>query len=203
MRLNLKTDRPTILLMWSGGLDSTGVLWKLLNDDIYSLFNIHAHHISLWNHEGRSTPEGFAIDQILSELDLVQKCNLSYTDSLIEFPTINGIFPYDADVVAFVAAQICNALPNIRYVANGVTRDDYSESSDYSLRIGRSYSVFNSACTRRVEQIRPVSDMTKADIWTMLPDAIREATWSCRVPRAGEPCGECKSCIQRFNLGRK
>jgi len=191
--------------MWSGGLDSTGVLWKLLNDDEFKPFDIHAHHISLWNHEGRSTQEGFAVDGLLdaSGIRLGKNNRLVYTESLIEFPTINGNFPYDADVVAFTAAQICNACSNIVYVANGVTKDDYSESSDYSLRIGRSYGVFNSACIRKVQQIRPVSDMTKADIWRMLPKAIRDATWSCRMPRNGEPCGECKSCIQRFNLEAK
>ncbi len=50
-----------ILVMWSGGLDSTGALFKLLTE---SKEPLHVHHIDIQNAEKRFIPEQYAVANI-------------------------------------------------------------------------------------------------------------------------------------------
>jgi 7-cyano-7-deazaguanine synthase in queuosine biosynthesis len=202
MKLYPRNNKPTVLLLFDGGLTSTGALWKLLNDNMFSLFDIHLHHITLWNQEKILSHENLILDQILAEdgINLMNNERLIFTESLIEFPIINNFSPHSMDVIAFVTAQICNACPNVRYLANTITQDDWGPTSDYTLEIGRSHSVFNAACIRNVDQLYPVGDLTKQRVWDMLPPVVQKLTLSCRSPRGDKPCNMCKHCIQRLHL---
>ena len=51
----------------------------------------------------------------------------------------------------------------------------------------------------RPEYIFPVVDLTKKEIYDMLPEEVRNLTWSCRYPKQDEksnwiPCNECPTC---------
>ena len=50
-------NKPHILCMWSGGIDSTGLLYSLLTQPEYNDYERQVHHISLINVEGRSGAE--------------------------------------------------------------------------------------------------------------------------------------------------
>ena len=55
------------------------------------------------------------------------------------------------------------------------------------------------------EKIFPVVDMTKREIYDMLPESLRDKFWSCRRPQYSEkniaPCGKCDTCIKLKEQG--
>lgn len=180
------------LLMFSGGLDSTGVFWKLIQEKQ----KIHVHHMNLINKENRSDAEKIAVKKIC---DYMKKFgDFDYSESTHECPTINKNFIWDSDLYNFMAGTICLML-NIDFVALGLTKSDLDGAGNEGVqqRIDRGTNILKCFSTK-VKKIYPVIDMSKKDIYNMIPDGLRELTWSCRTPiyQGGEvlKCNKCKTC---------
>ena len=49
------------------------------------------------------------------------------------------------------------------------------------------------------QKIYPVMDLTKKQIWEMLPEDLQKLIWSCRRPITSNysiiPCGKCVTCV--------
>lgn len=190
--------------MLSGGLDSTAVLYKLLKE---TREPIHVHHIVLRNAQRRWEVENQACKRIL----LWCKQNLrdfKTTVSTFGFTHFSNFICWDNDVVRFTAAQIAQDNPDILYVALGKCLDDdidgsFDARSEQSKRIWE--ACFHSYPYHIPEIIRPVSKMTKGQLWNYLPEKLRKMTWSCRTPDLSgkEPkiCGSCKTCGQNKKYG--
>ena len=192
-----------ILVMLSGGLDSTGVLYKLLTE---TEEKIHVHHISIRNKEKRWRPELRAANNV------VGYCNknirpVSFSTNVFEFMQFNNFFAWDNDVVRFVAAQVAKNDKNIHSVALGKCAHD--DDPSFKLRAIQSRALWH-ACffdiTWQTPQIiRPVEDMRKKEIAEMLPERLYNFTWSCRTPifrgvendqGVWDRCNGCKTCKQ-------
>ena len=59
------TRVPKILCLYSGGLDSAGALWKIINDESYSNHQILIHHVHIVNATGRYFAEKQAVEQTI------------------------------------------------------------------------------------------------------------------------------------------
>jgi 7-cyano-7-deazaguanine synthase in queuosine biosynthesis len=173
--------------MFSGGLDSTGMFWKLIN----TKEPLHVHHLHLKNKENRLEAENKAVLDIVAYMKKIR--DFSYSESFHEYPCYNGNFMWDSDLYNFIAGTICLNLKSIDLVAIGRTKsDDGLDRADRGTKILKILSP-------RVEKIYPVGDMTKKEIYEMLPKELREMTWSCRVPiyeDETKTCGRCKTCME-------
>lgn len=185
-----------ILVMLSGGLDSTGALYKLLTETSEP---IHAHHLDIQNLENRWIPERYAVSKVLEFCKKIR--DFKFTSSTYEFLQFRKHFTWDNDIVRFVAAQISKDNAEITQVALGKCADD-NDSPDFRLRAVQSQAIWN-ACfieSKRPapEIIRPVETLNKAQIWEMLPDEIRQHIWACRTPifqnRTYSYCFKCQTC---------
>lgn len=67
MNNNSRID-PKILLMFSGGLDSTGVFWKLIQEKE----ELHVHHLYLVNKENRAKAEDKAVKDIVDYMKKIR-----------------------------------------------------------------------------------------------------------------------------------
>lgn len=188
--------RPNILLMFSGGLDSTGAFWKLINQEN----DLHVHHMHLINKEKRSDAESIAVNEIINYMKKIK--NFSHTDSIHEYPSYNGNFIWDGDIASFIAGTICLSMPSIKEVAFGRTATD-DENPRLSSRIDRANKIFKAMCN--ANKIYPVQSLTKVQIYEDLPTDLRELCWSCRKPIYVENkpvrCNKCITCKQMINLG--
>lgn len=185
----MKKIQPEILLMFSGGLDSTGVFWKLINEKK----DIHVHHLYLSNRENRAEAESVAVKNIIDYMKKIRE--FSYTESFHEYPSYNGNFMWDSDIYNFVAGTICLSAKTIKEVAIGRTKSDVG----IEQRAGRGTKILN-ILSPNVKKIYPVGDMKKKEIYDMLPEELRKLTWSCRTPiyKDGdiEKCQKCKTCLE-------
>ena len=190
--------------MFSGGLDSTGALWSLLQDKRNKL---HIHHLHLLNTENRAEAEKRSVINIMDYM--AKTHNFKYSESSHEYPTYSYLsaknntlvraktFMFDSDLYNFIAGTICLSLPSIRKVAIGRTKSDDSYSVERrSIRGTKLLQLF----APKVEKIYPVGHLTKSEIYNMLPTELRDMTWSCRTPinvdNVFKECGGCKTCIE-------
>jgi 7-cyano-7-deazaguanine synthase in queuosine biosynthesis len=191
----------TTLVMFSGGLDSTAMLVKLLAE---SADELRVHHIRMVNKEGRDRAEQRAVEAI------VAYCRgryrpFRYSESALDFSGLDAI-PIDYLSIAFVACQVAIDTPGCDRVAVATLATD----TDIANRSARQRRVFEEmyACYRarklgepRVEWSAPVFDLPKAELAAALPPELLNLTWSCRRPVDGlRPCGACKACRARRDL---
>ena len=188
-------EQPTILAMYSGGLDSLGMTYKLLTDPEYKDYNLHIHHIHNRNVENRDRAEAIVVPMVLKELERLG-FKFEYSTSEIASSPYGPNFLYDSDTINFFAGYICSANPNIVKVAMGMQANDRNHSLE--LRRQRADKIL-SAFTD-VKKIYPVFDMTKREIYDSLPDTLKNMFWSCRRPVYSEknitPCGRCDTCVK-------
>lgn len=180
---------PSVLVMLSGGLDSTGMLWQLIKESR----PIHVHHMNLFNQENRARVEAAAVKNILNYVG--NHAVFSYSESTHHYPTYNNTFMYDSDIVSFISGTICLAMPSIKNIAIGMTKND-AEGPSLSARIERSTKILAAFTT--ATKIYPVIKMSKAEIYHMLPTKLRDLTWSCRTPiyrdNTAVSCDVCPTC---------
>jgi len=192
------------LVMFSGGMDSTAMLVKLLTQ---SADELRVHHIRMVNKEGRAGAEQQAVEAILAWCRRRYR-PFRYSESGLDFASLEAI-PIDYLSIAYVACQVAIDTPGCERIAVG----SLSRDTDIVNRSARQRQVFDAmyACYRarklgepKVEWIYPVYDCTKAQIAEMLPPELAALTWSCRRPvaRKGgwEPCGACKACLARRDI---
>jgi 7-cyano-7-deazaguanine synthase in queuosine biosynthesis len=194
----------TTLVMFSGGLDSTAMLVKLLTETNEVL---RVHHIRMANREDRDGAEQRAVSAIVAWCRERYR-PFRYTESALDFRELEAI-PIDYLCVAFVACQVAIDTPRCNRIAVAALARD----TDIENRSARQRRVFDALyeCYRarklgepEVQWVYPVYHATKRELASALPRELLEMTWSCRRPvRTGEgfrPCGACKACLARAEI---
>lgn len=185
-------QRPTTLIMFSGGLDSTGVFWRLVNEDNKEL---HVHHLYLVNRENRARAENRAVEDIVKHMKKIR--DFGFSESYHEYPCYNGNFMWDSDIFSFVAGSICLSMKTVKEVAVGMTLSDMR--GGLSRRVERANRIFEAFDTG-AKKVYPLMNMTKKQVWDMVPSELRDMSWSCRTPLyEGDDikrCGRCKTCME-------
>ena len=209
MELNLtpRWKKEATVIMTSGGIDSSYLLYKRLRD---TNLNIHAHHIKFMTHEQyhRWDVESQACMKVWDYLSSLR--NFSYSTSVIDLST----FPYtgwDSDLQLFVGSRVAMNLTADKVTLEiGDNADDYLQE-DVKQRAERNVSsnlwaalldsmdeVFRKKVAPEVSY--PLKNMTKAEILDDMPQDLIDLCWSCREPLRIDgqvkPCGECHACKQ-------
>ena len=193
----------TTLLMFSGGLDSTAALYKLLtgSDDA-----LRVHHVHMINREGRARAERDASSAVIEWCR--GNCRpFQYSESTIDFAELQAI-PIDYVTVAYAACQVAIDTPGCDRIAVGTLGADLDEIKRKVSASQRRVFDAMYACYREkklgtpdLQWIYPVYEMSKTQVVASLPEALRAVAWSCRRPVAtGDGyriCGECKPCRRR------
>ena len=192
--------KPTILAMYSGGLDSLGMVYKLLTEPEYKDYDIHIHHVHNKNVEQRWKAEAIAVDLATKELKRLG-FEFAYSESEIGTQPFGRNFLFDTDSMNFFAGYVCSVNPDIKKVAMGMQANDANQRlEERRVRANKILQAFTDA-----EKIFPVMNMTKREIYDMLPDTLRNMFWSCRHPVYTEkniaPCGRCDTCLKLREQG--
>ena len=193
-------EQQIILAMYSGGLDSLGMIYKLLTDPEYKDYVLHIHHVHNRNVEHRDHAEAIVVERVLKELEQLG-FSFVYSESEIASQPYNRKFMYDTDSINFFAGYICSVNPRIKKVAMGMQANDHNHSlEERRIRANAILAAFTP-----VEKIYPVLDITKREIYDSLPESLRDMFWSCRRPVYSEkniaPCGKCDTCAKLREQG--
>lgn len=170
-----------LLVMFSGGIDSAGALYRGLTE--YKDLKVYAHHINLINSENRDKAEKASCDKIVSTLRKVG-FKFEYSES-----TINLDLPvWDAYIVWFTAGLIVQTHLDINYVTTGRNKTDRGPMSKPKPRemLKRLFETTYRHGKRRenlpCENLPVIAHMTKREVWDCMPKEIQDLTWSCRYP---------------------
>lgn len=196
----------TTLVMFSGGLDSTAMLLKLLEE---TQDELHVHHIRMENRQGRDGAEQRATEQVIAWCRAHCR-GFRYSESGLDFRALQAI-PIDYLCVAFVACQVAIDTPGCDRIAVGTLAVDLDEVRRSVTSAQRQVFEAMYACYRArkvgepsIEWIYPVYTMGKTEIVLRLPVELREAAWSCRTPvhtsTGYRVCGQCKPCRKRAEV---
>jgi len=192
------------LVMFSGGLDSTAMLVKLLGE---TRDELRVHHIRMANRERRDDAEQRAVEAIVAWCrDRYRP--FRYSESGLDFADLEAI-PIDYLSIAFVACQVAIDTPRCDRIAVAALARD-TDIENRSARQRRVFDVLYECYRARqlgepqVQWIYPVYPSTKRELAERLPRELVELTWSCRRPvREAErwrPCGACKACLARQGI---
>ena len=184
-------QKQTILAMYSGGLDSLGMVYLLLTE--YTDYHIHIHHVHNKNVEDRHRAEAIAVDLAIKELERLS-FKFTYSESEIGTVAFGKNFLFDTDSMNFFAGYVASVNKDIVKVAMGMQANDHNHALDVRRQRGNQIlGAFTSA-----EKIYPVLNLSKREIYNRLPESLRNMFWSCRRPVYNEksiaPCGKCDTC---------
>jgi len=192
--------------MFSGGLDSTAVLVRLLTETEDEL---RVHHIRMQNGEGRADAEAAAVESIVDWCGRNLR-GFRFSQSGLDFSGLEAI-PIDFISVAYVACQVAIDTPGCSRIAVGTLARDLDEIKRSVCAAQRKVFAAMYDCYRArklgeptLEWIYPVYACTKTQIASLLGPELRALTWSCRRPAfsagAYRPCGNCKPCKARIDI---
>ena len=202
----LKSKGPMILCLYSGGIDSVGMLHKLLTDNKYSAYSIHVHHLNLVNIEKRNIAEKKAFHDTLLYFEENGYRKFTQSESRYDYPIYNGKRISDIEVCIVLGCIFVNNVPNISSIAFGVTKDDLQRALIEDTFI-RNDKIVEAISKTGVKRIYPVVDYTKQDIIDFLPEELTDMAWSCRTPIYVEgvyiECGNCNSCKKIKRMVKK
>lgn len=177
------------LVMFSGGVDSTYVLVKLLRETDDEVF---AHHVHLVNYEGRHAVEARRCRQIIEHCRRTIR-PLHYTESAIDHRGFR-FFGIDMISVGFEAGLVAHSHHIPRWTA-GISADD--QRWDARFRHVEA-SVAANAFPFAPPQFFLLPQVSKLDEMRYLQPDLLAMTWSCRTPVVeGDTflaCAECRAC---------
>jgi 7-cyano-7-deazaguanine synthase in queuosine biosynthesis len=190
--------------MFSGGLDSTAMLVKLLEE---TKEEVRVHHIRMANQERRADAEQAAVEHIVAWCRERYR-PFRYSESVLDFTALEAI-PIDYLCIAFVACQVAIDTAGCNRIAVAALARD----TDIENRSARQRRVFETLyeCYRarklgepEVQWVYPVYHATKRELAEGLPRELLELTWSCRRPvrdaDGWRPCRLCKACLARQGI---
>ena len=190
-----------ILVLWSGGVDSTGVLYKCLTE--HKDLDVHAHHINLINATMRYKAESQACFKMIDwfhQRDL----KFEYSESTMDLSFLPRI-PWDTETCWSMAGIIARSIYDIKYIEAGRHGEDPHASANPRIvnRIDNTIAISTSTEKRGYKpaiNLPICQHMPKRDIWVMLPDDLKDLVWYCRLPvyrgelEIPEACGTCHTC---------
>jgi len=173
-----------VLVSWSGGLDSTYLLYHHLKNTDYE---IHAHHVKLLNHGGMLKRQLEAVESINPILQKIRP--FKFTQSVQYALPLGDVFISSID-----CARICFK-EEYDYLDVGWVKNDDGGDAETNLKMMKQVmSAINENDNYTTHQFtwrRPIKHITKKECWDGLPEEIREKIWWCREE---EICGECFQC---------
>lgn len=181
------------LLLFSGGIDSTYVLWDYLKNNPGK--PIKVVHVNMKNSERRLAYEKKASQNIVKHLNELYPNTIHYSEFGFDYGT-NRIVQ-DIEIMGFIIGVV---LRDPRITVDKVfvcaSKTDLNQGRGYETRSRRRFQIIKAVTDRTdVEFDYPIKDIDREDLIKTLPKKLLNMTWFCRFPTIqGRPCGRCFTC---------
>lgn len=162
--------KQSVLVLWSGGLDSTYLIYKMLCDG----YRVKAFYINIQNNTYQTEREKTAIQKMIP---IFKQWDFEYLGELIDINILNPNSKYMLNypplflLVPYVMGDVDNLA--IGYVMN-------DDAISYIEDIKNIYNSIQPLCSADLPKlIFPLSKYKKEDIWNKLipPELRQHVTW--------------------------
>lgn len=185
------------IILFSGGVESTAMLEMMDEDDILLTYK-DKYFIGHSNIDG--VPEN------LKAIADYYKKKVHYFE--LHFSKNNIIHAHNTTHLIPIAGMLVHRYPQIKEVWFGLSKDDmykmtYKELGTYALGWYHDevFLHFWNEVFPNVPLYSPVKDLTKVQLWEMIPDEIKKYTVSCELLEGsladGGGCGDCWKCHEQ------
>ena len=192
-RDNTNRPRPTTLLQFSGGQDSSYVAWKWLTDNPDKVLLLH--HINLYHYkEDRVDYENKAVHNILDWFQKNDINNWLYYESDFSYGNLPRISIKDIQICALFAGIIFRT-PTFKTLDTLLLSWHIGEVN--APEIGRGYRVLDMFKALQVEGVTlefPIEFHTREQMASEMPSELLQLVHTCRRPIKDKACGKCKTC---------
>ena len=186
-----------ILILWSGGLDSTAVLKQYLSKTNSKIVALRVNYF-LTNNLDRQALEKESIEKLLPKLKEIR--DFDYVESTVQYniPSFfRDVFMIGTHAIPIAIANQCDEVI-IGFVED--VREGNRVWANTNCRklteIAATFFEFNKNKLFSIVPsfiIHPFFD-SKRNYINELGEELTNLTWSCRNPKDGERCGECVAC---------
>lgn len=185
-----------IFVLWSGGVDSTRLIWELLTLG----HEVHAGYIKILNNEQQSIRELAAMESMAPFF--TEAYNFKFlgvlTEMLICNATDNSILPQFPMFLTCVY-HLKNGYDKI---AMGYVMND--DAISFLDDITNCYNSYRPLVDHLPELIFPLIKKRKATVYDTLPEKLKPLVVWCENPsETVSVCGTCCSCKRMIEAGRQ
>ena len=190
------------LIPFSGGIDSTAVLYNTLTQFPADNFLVFKVNLYSGSSASRTIQEIAAVDIILGNIREKGIKNFEFKRLEFDYSALGPPPVWDSEVVNYTAAVCIKAYPEIREFYEGAIADDYLQPG-FEQRLEHIEKILYTVAERShtdLQIVFPLKSMSKYEVMKSIPPDILPLTWSCRYPQGLQPdysmvrCHECQPC---------
>lgn len=205
-----KMEKEKIVCILSGGMDSTTMVYKLINDgyDVHCLsFNYGQKHSKELEY-ARKTIEKLGLNHKIVDISSIHEAVMSQNSLTGDMKVPEGhyaeesmkatVVPFRNAIFLMIASGYASTM-KINKLAYGAHKGDHAIYPDCRSEFVEAISkVMVVGDYEKIELMTPFLNMTKSNIMT---EGIKlkvpyEDTWSCYVGKE-RPCFKCGTCVER------
>jgi 7-cyano-7-deazaguanine synthase in queuosine biosynthesis len=186
------------LILLSGGVESTGVLYHRLVDTPNNLYVLHVRRNTNVSGPALTIAARKIVIWLAKKVRMFEYFEFTPME-LAGKPCANSM----VSSAAFAAGEIIVRNPEIQVVVHGTNGDPLDQTEESIFMNKYRENLCAAVCNGFApapKWIYPHINMSKVDIWKKLPEELRSLTWSCTAAkRVGEnfvQCGECPKCLE-------
>jgi len=181
-----------VLITWSGGLDSTYLVYKNLKEGNMVI----PVYLSIENNSIKVENEKKAIDkmyEVFKKLKLEGHLEPIRDDFNLTVSNASNL--KFAQIPVWVCGILFSSWDHIDEIQMGYVMNDDAVSYIGDIKkIFRSYKDIIHNEYSNIKLTFPLLKMSKNQIWNEMPDVLRQETVFCEEPYEGKDCGECHTC---------
>ncbi|MFW0155971.1 7-cyano-7-deazaguanine synthase [Rothia sp. P6271] len=195
-----------VALLFSGGPDSTSLLYDLLDQGhevITFTFNAGEFEAEAERRHAKATAEKLGVENHF--VDILPTLQALYNDSapvVMRKVVFNTVKPFGSGIAIALAASaaICKGAEKLYYAVH--KGDSYPDNKPQYFEL-LSKAITMEQGGKKFEVVAPYLEMSKAEVMQRGIDLGMDvdATWSCAVSSSAE-CGACEPCKDRVEAKR-
>lgn len=181
-----------VLITWSGGLDSTYLVYKNLKEGNMVI----PVYLSIENNGSKVESEKKSIEkmyEVFKEMKLDGHLEPLRDDFTMGVNNASNL--KFAQIPIWICGILYSSWDHIDEIQMGYVMNDDAVSYVGDIKkIFRSYKDIIHDEYSKIKLTFPLLKMGKKQIWNEMPDVLRQKTVFCECPYEDKDCGECETC---------